>query len=125
MVLLNDFFHIISSSQDETTGVYRIALNPEHFIFQAHFPGNPITPGVCQLGIVEELMSKQAGTRLRLAHIGNIKYMNIISPADTTELEVRLSRIQQTDQGYSLQAVMANDGQTFTKMSIQLVHNAS
>lgn len=124
MVLLNDFFRIISSTQDETTGLYRIALNPEHFIFKAHFPGNPITPGVCQLGIVEELMSKQTGTRLCLAHIGNIKYINIISPTGTTELEVRLSHIQHVNQGYSLQAVIANDSQTFTKMSIQLIHNS-
>lgn len=123
MTLLNDFFRVLSTSQGETTGTYEIALNPEHFIFKAHFPGNPVTPGVCQLGIVEELMSKRAQTPLRLSHINNIKYMNIISPVECPTLQVRLSRIQQTDEGYSLQAVMNNDDQTFTKMSIQLIHN--
>ena len=82
MTLLNDFFRVLSTSQGETTGTYEIALNPEHFIFKAHFPGNPVTPGVCQLGIVEELMSKRAQTPLRLSHINNIKYMNIISPVE-------------------------------------------
>lgn len=123
MQLLNDFFRILSSTHDETSGTYHIALNPEHFIFKAHFPGNPVTPGVCQLGIVEELMSQHANQPLRLSHINNIKYMNIISPSATPELEVRLSRIQTSDEGYSLQAVMANADQTFTKMSIQLIHN--
>ena len=123
MILLNDFFRILSSTQDETTGNYDIALNPEHFIFKAHFPGNPITPGVCQLRIIEELMSQQTSTPLRLSHINNIKYMNIISPVESPTLQVRLSRIQPTNEGVSLLAVIANDEQTFTKMSLQLIHN--
>ena len=24
---------------------FRLRLNPEHFIYQAHFPGEPVTPG--------------------------------------------------------------------------------
>ena len=123
MILLNDFFRILSSTQDETTGNYDIALNPEHFIFKAHFPGNPITPGVCQLRIIEELMSQQSGTPLRLSYIKNIKYINIISPLESPTLLVRLSHIQPTDDGFSLQAVIANNEQTFTKMSLQLIHN--
>lgn len=122
MQLINDFFHIISAAHDVTSGAYRIALNPEHFVFKAHFPGNPVTPGVCQLKIIEELMSELTGEVLRLSHINNIKYMNIISPTATPELEVRLSRIQKTDEGYSLQAVMENADQLFSKMSIQLIH---
>lgn len=124
MILLNDFFHILSSDYNETTGTYSIALNPDHFIFKAHFPGNPITPGVCQLGIVEELLSEQTGTPLRLAHINNIKYMNIISPVDNPTVEVRLSRIQHLEGGYNLQAVLANEQATFTKMSLRLVPKA-
>ncbi len=120
MTLLNDFFHVLSSVYDETTGTYDIALNPEHFIFKAHFPGNPITPGVCQLGIVEELLSAQVGQPFRLAYVNNIKYMNIISPLDNPQLQVRLSRIQPADGGYSVQAVLANETASFTKMSLRL-----
>lgn len=123
MVLLNDFFRVLSSTQDEKTVSYDITLNPEHFIYKAHFPGNPVTPGVIQLGIVEELMSLRMQQPLRLAHVNNIKYMNIISPTETTTLQVRLSRIQTTDEGCSVQAVMANDEQTFTKMSIVFVNS--
>lgn len=120
MVLQNDFFHVLASTHDETTGTYDIALNPEHSIFKAHFPGNPITPGVCQLGMVEELLSGQVGQPLRLAYINNIKYMNIISPLENPQLQVRFSRIQATEDGYSVQAVLATEMASFTKMSLRL-----
>lgn len=120
MKLTNDFFRVLSSEQDETSGTYEIALNPEHFIYKAHFPSNPITPGVCQLGIVEELLSAQVGQPLRLAHINNIKYMNIISPLENPTFQVRLTRIQPTDEGYSVQAVLVGEAASFTKMSLRL-----
>ncbi len=120
MTLLNDFFNILSSVNDETTGTYDIALNPEHIIFKAHFPGKPITPGVCQIGIVEELLSCQVGQPLRLAYINNIKYMSIISPQENPQLQVRLSHIQTAEDGFRVQAVLATEAATFTKMSLRM-----
>ncbi|MCR4995280.1 MAG: hydroxymyristoyl-ACP dehydratase [Bacteroidales bacterium] len=119
MILMNDFFKVLSATQDEASSTYEIALNPEHFIYKAHFPGNPITPGVCQLGIVEELLSQQTGQPLLLSHVNNIKYMSIISPLNSPTLQVRFSRLQPTDDGYSLQVLMANEQASFTKMSLQ------
>ena len=97
-----------------------VRCNPEHPVYKAHFPGNPITPGVCQLGIVEELMSSQKGLPLRVSHIKNIKYMNIISPTDNATFDVELSRIQQVDNGYSVQCLLKGDQTAFTKMSLIL-----
>ena len=120
MTFKDEFFHVVASQQDDTTVTYTVTLNPEHFIFKAHFPGNPITPGVCQLGIVEELMSSQKGLPLRVSHIKNIKYMNIISPTDNATFDVELSRIQQVDNGYSVQCLLKGDQTAFTKMSLIL-----
>lgn len=120
MTLKDDFFRVVASQQDDTTATYTVTLNPEHFVFKAHFPGNPITPGVCQLGIVEELMSCLKGLPLRVSHINNIKYMNIISPTDNATFDVVLSRVQQVDNGYSVQCLLKGDQTAFTKMSLIL-----
>ena len=42
MRLINKMFSIVSEGE-----TVRIQLHPEHVIYQAHFPGSPITPGVC------------------------------------------------------------------------------
>lgn len=120
MTLLNDFFRITATSSEGAAATYTIALNPEHCIFKAHFPGNPITPGVCQLAIVEELMSQREGKPLRLAHIANIKYMEILTPTTDPQLNVEISRIRQVEEGIALQAVLRNERAAFTKMSITL-----
>lgn len=120
MKLLNDFFYITSSSTEEAAGTYGISINPNHTIFKAHFPGNPIMPGVCQLDIVEEVMSERMGTPLHVSHIANIKYMGLLTPTNDPTFSVELSRIREVDDGIALQAVLRNENTIFTKMSITL-----
>ena len=120
MILKDDFFRVVASQQDDTTASYTVTLNPEHFVFKAHFPDNPITPGVLQIGIVEELMSDLKGLPLRVSQISNIKYMNIISPTDNPTFDVVLSRIQQADNGFNVQCVLKREETIITKMSLVL-----
>ena len=44
----------ITDTENGFTAVLR--CNPEHLIYQAHFPGNPITPGACLLQTAGEVL---------------------------------------------------------------------
>lgn len=49
-MLLDNFYTILSSEQpDETSGTVLLELNPDHAIYQGHFPAHPVVPGVCLL----------------------------------------------------------------------------
>jgi len=85
MKLLDDFYHI---KEQETSGeAIKILLNGEHFIYKAHFPGNPVTPGVCLVQIAMELLQAATNSKLTLLCASKIKYRNIVKPWD----EVRFS----------------------------------
>jgi len=55
-MLLHDFYKIISLEKTaESKYLAMILINEEHEVFQGHFPGNPIMPGVCMMQIIKEL----------------------------------------------------------------------
>ena len=54
-MLRNSFFNILNMVSGSDGLEVMIRLNPEHEIFRAHFPGQPITPGVCQIQMVTEI----------------------------------------------------------------------
>ena len=56
MKLIDSLYKVISDTRSETGHVFSIELDPEHFIYKAHFPGEPITPGVCIMQIAKELL---------------------------------------------------------------------
>ncbi len=55
MKLQNSMYRIVNSSEETDMIDYQIELNPEHYIYKAHFPGNPITPGVCIIKMITEV----------------------------------------------------------------------
>ena len=73
-----------------------VRLLPESPVYQGHFPGYPITPGVCLVEIALELiaaMTDQVGhdeREVRLVGAKNIKFTSPIIPTEGTELRFNL-----------------------------------
>ena len=50
--------------------------------FAGHFPGDPILPGIAQLGMVGEVARRAIGEQMRLSGFSRIKFKKIIRPGD-------------------------------------------
>lgn len=90
-MLLKDFYTV--SSREQTSGQsfsVHLKLNAEHPVFKGHFPGNPVTPGVCMMQIIKELTEEITGTELFLTNAGNVKFMALINPEINPELRLDL-----------------------------------
>ncbi len=48
--------------------------------FAGHFPGNPILPGIAQMGMVVELMGQTMGTGLKLEGFKRVRFKQLIKP---------------------------------------------
>jgi 3-hydroxyacyl-[acyl-carrier-protein] dehydratase len=57
-----------------------IELNPNHEIYKGHFPGKPVTPGVCQIQIVKEIIADVIKQDLNLVEAKSIKFLSVLSP---------------------------------------------
>src|SRR5512147_2302186 len=67
-----------------------IEIDPAHAIFQGHFPGNPIVPGVCTVQIIKELLEHKLGKATRMVSASNIKYLGFINPRVTPQVTFQL-----------------------------------
>lgn len=89
--ILTDFYTLQSSEKEENGRfIANIRLNKDHDIFNGHFPGNPVTPGVCMMQIVKELTEEFTGVQLFLKSASNVKFMAIINPFETPDLTLQL-----------------------------------
>ena len=77
MKLNGSFFEIISATVPAS---YRIRLNPGHEIYKAHFPEQPITPGVIIVRMAMELLSEALGRKAHLVGAPNIKFSSPLFP---------------------------------------------
>ena len=71
-----------------------VRLLPESAVYRGHFPGYPITPGVCIVQIALELIGQLAGydgKEVRLVAAKNIKFTSPVFPGDGAELRFNIS----------------------------------
>lgn len=106
---------------------FNIILNPDHLIYKAHFPGQPVTPGVCILQMIQEILSEQEGMPLFIRKIKNVKFTNMISPLSDGSISVLFSSVSEEEGGVRAQGVITRREKTadvFLKFSVFLVREA-
>ena len=80
MVFRNNLYCIDAVQRFEWGVSYQLHLNGEHVIYKAHFPGEPITPGVCLLQMGAELLSDSVGSDLECEQFKNVKFVSVLRP---------------------------------------------
>ena len=105
MQLKNNIYKIIGKEDESGVVDYTIQLIPSCFIYQAHFPGEPITPGVCivQIGkeLIEELLAEQTSKSqtLEIIKVKNVKFLSVISPNETKQLVYQVKKMDLSEDG--------------------------
>lgn len=116
MKLLNDMYSIKAWSDDgrKTT----IGFNANHIIYHAHFPDNPITPGICIIKIVSEIVEMKKKKSLRIQVIKNLKFVNPISPVESPAVTVCIDRIEEDGDMLKVKGIITDENKIYTKFSI-------
>jgi len=122
MKLKNDFFCIKDACQTETGINYTIGLNPEHFIYQVHFPNNPVTPGVYIIQIIQELLEEVLERTLFMKKLHNGKFLNVINPLENNEVIFSISISSEGNDAHKISAVVSNENHQFAKLSMLFVN---
>ncbi len=116
MKFKDQFYDILSSSVNEDQHQFTIRIHADHAIFDGHFPGNPVTPGVVQMEIVKELVGEASGYPVRMTSMGNCKFLAILNPQTDAEVDVSL-KITKDDEGQlKVSASIQNPANTYLKM---------
>ena len=118
MVLQDNLFSIMSQAQEDGQPAFQVRIHKEWPIYKAHFPGHPITPGVCIVQMIQELLQVHLGHEVSLRKAKTVKYTAIISPDEVSELSVSFPKIEQQEDGsLKVQAQVAGGETIYTKLS--------
>jgi 3-hydroxyacyl-[acyl-carrier-protein] dehydratase len=124
-MVLKDFYTILDRSGPEhgttTAGKpfskygFSLELNPDHLIYQGHFKGSPVVPGVCQIQMISELLTEVIGKPLRLIQADNVKFFTPVVPGTNRLLSAELEIRDGENGTYALQSALLYENITFIK----------
>lgn len=78
---MTDLYTIKKIAEEENQYIFSFVLNANHCIFKGHFPEQAVLPGVCQLEIVQSVLSF-VKPNYSLCKAKSIKFLKIIEPQE-------------------------------------------
>jgi 3-hydroxyacyl-[acyl-carrier-protein] dehydratase len=113
-MLRNNLYKVLESNTTGETINSRISFDRSHPIFDGHFPGQPVVPGVCMMQILRELMEDHSGQKLRITYGDNLKFLAVINPDENKEVDVALT-YKVADDAYNVTGSILTSSTTFFK----------
>jgi len=86
--------------------VAEVRVDPESPWFSGHFEGNPILPGIAQLGMAIDMIKEFGYKACRVSGIKKVRFKQMIRPDDPIKIIVRLK--ERSPASYSFR-VMVKD----------------
>lgn len=103
----NEIYTISNWQQAAQSITCNVRYDATHPIFEGHFPGQPVVPGVCTMDMVKEMLQRALSKELLLRSTGQVKFLQLILPDVQPEVAVTW---QISDTGYNVTASLkAND----------------
>lgn len=123
---LKDNLYTISDVQcAEGTTHFRVTLNAAHTIYRAHFPAEPVTPGVCLVQMAVELAEVSLGQPLQLKKAVNVKFLSVVSPLATPCIRFAVTTAPTASEALRATVLVDCEEGVLAKMSLLLIPAAS
>jgi 3-hydroxyacyl-[acyl-carrier-protein] dehydratase len=84
-------FSILSMRVNQDRFVAEISLDAGNKIYEGHFPGAPVTPGVIQLQMLKRIAEQHLGRNLQVKAIRSCKFLEVLNPEKNPSLIVEFT----------------------------------
>lgn len=92
MLLKDKFYKVLSVEKpDENTALYHCQLLADCDCYRGHFPGKPVSPGVCNIEMIKECTMLHTGKSLLINTIKQCRLTAVATPIVCPEVDVRVN----------------------------------
>lgn len=110
-MLLNEYFKIADRSIiNDDLYSYKIEMLSDSKIYEGHFPGMPVSPGVCNISVINQCASDVVKKPLRVVKVSRCRFLEVISPGKNEHLTIDF-QLTKSGEHYTI-AAKISDGAT-------------
>jgi len=119
-MLIESFFTIASTTSQEDKTLVEVDINQEHNVFEGHFPGNPVVPGVFLIQMIRETIEVLQQKKFSIEKAAEIKFLNMVIPQQSSHLLLEIQKRVKSDNPFAFSITVSGNETIFLKMKIDL-----
>lgn len=113
MLLENRFYKTLAKEIDGMSGHFTVAILPECNVYEGHFPGDPVCPGVCNIETIKECAMMLTDKELRIKAIKQCRLTAIATPTVCPKVMIDVTANPLSDNTYTVLATIKDEKQTY------------
>ena len=94
-------------------------IDPDSPWFSGHFPGEPILPGIAQLGIVLETIEQSMKQKLVVSDVSRVRFKQIIRAGDL--LRIVITPVEKKPGSYSFRIMVEEELACSGNMTVHII----
>ena len=122
-MLIKDYYTIENVlKQDDGIVRFDISLNADCSVYEGHFPGEPVSPGVCNIQMVKECTEQVAGKSLFLNNLQQCRLTTLVTPLAHPQVEVKIL-LEEKGEAYRLKATIGKNEDVYLDLKAELTED--
>lgn len=121
-MLIKDYYTINGVSTQEDVTVFDVSLNAESAVYRGHFPGEPVSPGVCNIQMIKECTEQVVGKPLLLSNLQQCRLTVLMTPEKHPQVEITIG-LEKKENFYKLKAKIGKGEDTYLEMKAELTED--
>ena len=120
MDLKDKYYRIINRRVDCNSYIFEISLLSGHDVYNGHFPGNPVSPGVLSIQIIRECCEDILEKNLTIKTINLCRFISVLRPIEGEVLYVSFTLEEKSEGEYLLVGQITNNELTYVTIKESL-----
>lgn len=113
MLLENRFYKTLNKEIDGQSGHFTVAILPDCNVYEGHFPGDPVCPGVCNIETIKECTMMLTNKALRIKTIKQCRLIAIATPTVCPKVTINITATPIDNNTYTVLANIKDEKQTY------------
>ena len=121
-MLIENYYKINDIVREEGKTLFQISLSPDCKVYEGHFPGEPVSPGVCNIQMIKECAEQVVGKSLLLNNLQQCRLTTLVTPLVHPQVEVIISMEEKGDI-YKLKATIGKGEEIYLELKAELTED--
>ena len=119
-MLIENYYKINDVVKEEGRTIFQISLNPACKVYEGHFPGEPVSPGVCNIQMIKECAEQVVGKPLLLNNLQQCRLTTLVTPLVHPQVEVTIA-LEEKGETYKLKATIGKREDIYLDLKAELI----
>jgi len=122
-MLMKDYYKMKEVlKKEDGTILFHITLQADCEVYKGHFPGEPVSPGVCNIQMIKECAEQTLEKPLLLNNLQQCRLTTLVTPLSYPQMEVTI-HLEEKGDVYKLKATLGKGEEIYLDLKAELTED--